>query len=70
MAFAPEHPGVREGCVALAFAFDELPIMQVSARLPVVGAGFGRTKPRAKMCSQGVEVTAQSVGRGSGDEVG
>jgi len=59
-----------KGDVTFAFAFDELPTMKFSARLPMVSAGFGWTKPRPEMRSEGIEVTAQSIGRGCGNAAG
>ncbi len=61
---------MREGDVTFAFAFDELTIVQLSARLPMVSARFGGTKPRPEMRREGIEVTAQSIGAGCGDASG
>ena len=70
LAFAPQHARMGEGDVTFAFTFDELTIVQVSARLPVVSTGFRWAKPCAKVSGEGVEVTAQSVGGGCGDASG
>jgi hypothetical protein len=60
---------VGEGSTPFVFAFDQLPIVQFIARLPVIGVGFWGTKPVTEVSGEGVEVAAQSVGGDGGDAV-
>ena len=53
----------------LALPFDELAVVQLITRLPVIGACSGWTKPVTKVGGEGVEVAAQTVGCGGRDAV-
>lgn len=63
-ALALDHDHVRVGecSTPFVFAFDELPVIEILAGLPIICVRSGRTKPQPEVSAEGVEAAVQPAG--------